>query len=59
MNKLSIADLKSIRDYCLYKYDITKDSKWADIGRMVINELEKRIIELEQVNKTKHANIKK
>jgi len=43
---MSIADLKAIRDYSLIKIDLGFDeTKWSYIGRIVVEELEKRINE--------------
>ena len=45
LEQMSIADLKAIRDYCLYQSEHRsfEFDKWAYIGRIVIEELEKRI----------------
>jgi len=46
LSKMSIADLKAIRDYSLIKIDLGFDeTKWSYIGRIVVEELEKRINE--------------
>lgn len=48
LSTLNIADLKAIRDYCLYQCEHRKweIDKWSNIGIKVIDELEKRIEQL-------------
>lgn len=47
LKSMSISDLKTIRDYSLYQIEHRgwEINKWSYIGRIVIEELEKRIDE--------------